>query len=410
MNLSIISIGNELLNGRTINTNATFLGKVFSSYNLTVKRILAIKDTKSDIIEALDLCKSDSQIVICSGGLGPTNDDITKKVVTQYFNQTLEYNDDEFRRIEILFKSRGRELLDLNRDQTLYPKNAHLFINEIGTASAFMIQDNGSHFIFFPGVPSELKHLISDKVIPFFEYNNILSKHDITTQVYRTIYYPESQLYHDIIDIIENSSADFAFYPNYGLVDIIIKGNQNEINRIENDINDRISHKLYSIDPDTTIVQSIRLLAENLGLKISTVESCTGGLIASNITQESGVSSFYEGGAICYSNRYKIEQLNVSPTIIDTFGAVSEECASELALNACKIYKTDLCVSVSGIAGPNGGTPEKPVGTVCFGVVCNGKVETFTLKFNGKRKIIQQRATQFALYQIWKKLKEITGN
>lgn len=409
MNLSIISIGNELLNGRTINTNASFLGKSFSPYDIKIKRVLAIADTPNDIITALDQCKADSELIICSGGLGPTNDDITKKVVADYFNLEMIYNDNEYERIKKLFQERGRKILHLNKDQTLYPKASKLFVNDIGTASSFMIESEQSQFFFFPGVPSELKHLIRDKVLPYLLKNRI-RKHDIFTQVYKTIFYPESQLYNDLLHIIEESKLDFAFYPNYGLVDVIVKGAESDIQRYDQAITEIIKDKLYTKDVNLNLQQILKTQFNALDLKLSTVESCTGGLIASLLTKEAGVSSFYEGGAVAYSNLFKEKQLQVSPETLNKFGAVSEECVQELALNANKLYATDIALSISGIAGPDGGSEAKPVGTVCIGLAYKDSVKSYTIRFNGKRNVIQQRCAQYSFYLIWMKLKEIAGN
>ena len=404
MRISLLSIGTELLNGRTINTNATFLAKQLSHKPFEVIRNLTIPDTKEDIFNSLDYCLNDSDLVITTGGLGPTNDDITKKTISDYFNLELFENKDEFERLDALFTSRGRTLNKSNLSQVLYPKEAKIFVNDIGTASAFMLEKNKKKVISFPGVPNELKHIFTNKVYPFLN-NKLVLDQNYGSYVFRLINMAESVLFENILDRIEiNPDIDFAFYPNYMLVDLVLKGKIDKINKEKSELRPRFADHIYTEDSHLTIEKVIADILKKRKKTLAVAESCTGGLLSSSITKYPGVSDFYKGAIVSYANEIKTNELKVDGNTLKKYGAVSVETAEEMANNIRKKYNVDYAISTTGIAGPEGGTEEKPVGTVCFALASESGTEVFKKVLGNQREMIQKRSVQYAFYLLWKKL------
>jgi nicotinamide-nucleotide amidase len=404
MNVSIISIGNELLNGKTVNTNASFIGKEISKINGKLKRILTVEDNKDDLIDAFNICSADSTIIICSGGLGPTNDDKTRDIVADYFCDELICYEDEIKKIEELFKKFNRPVSDINRKQAFYPTEARLFENKLGTASGFCMTKNTSRFYFVPGVPYEMKHLMSEQVLPeiIHDYPTTATQKIL---LYRTANIAESMLYEKLLDIIEsNDQLEFAFYPNFRKVDVYARGTFEVIQNNEEKINHVLLPYTYSNKESTELVDVLAEKLNNLHWQLSVAESCTGGLLAANFVSKSGASRFFKGGIIAYSNEVKRHELAVQEKTLSEYGAVSEECVKEMAMGTLNKFKTDVAISISGIAGPEGGTDEKPVGTVCLAVATPNGVTTTTQRLGNTRDLVQKRAVHAAEILLWKEL------
>lgn len=402
--VSIISIGTELLNGRTVNTNATFMGKQLTEIGVETIRCLMIPDTKTDIVNSLEFCKKDSDIVILSGGLGPTNDDITKFVLNDFFGGKLVTNSSELERLEELFSSRNIHFSEVNKTQAAYPDNCDIMINLFGTASGMHFEKDNTHFYCTPGVPHEMTHLVVEKIIPHIKENCSVSD-ELKTLTFRCCSYSESQMFMDMEDLInENPDLDFAFYPHFLLVDLKVRGTQESLKKVEKELDKRLKQKMYGRNEQVSLEETIgHLLREKL-FYLSTAESCTGGLIANKITQISGSSDYFKGAIISYSNEIKQSELNVSEDILNTFGAVSSECVEQMAHNVKQKYKTDFSISVSGIAGPNGGSEEKPVGTVWFAISSPSGTKTISKNLGKGRIQIQERAATFSLWLLYNEL------
>lgn len=406
MKLSVISIGNELLNGKTINSNASVIGRECSSIGLTPQRILTVSDDKTSLNAAFDLCRADSDIVICSGGLGPTEDDLTRQIVADYFSDVLELNETELEKITARFKQFGRELTELNKGQARYPRQAKLFNNNFGTASAFLMRKEHTSFFFLPGVPYEMTHLLIEQIIPYLK--NEFNLHGQTDYLlFRMANVPESILNEWLAPLIAKfEELEFAFYPNFMLVDVYVRGRAKLLAECEPELGRILGEKCYSRSESADIIDVIvaQLLAE--GAKVTFAESCTGGLLASAFVAKAGVSSVFSGSFVVYSNEAKQADVAVNAETLENRGAVSEECVSEMALGAAKRSQSQYAVAISGIAGPSGGSEEKPVGTVCFAVALPAGVVTKTRMLGTQRKLVQNRAVSYALFLLWQSLKK----
>lgn len=404
MRISLLSIGTELLNGRTVNTNATFLGEHLNRKPFNIIRNLIVPDTPDAIRKALDYCFDDSDMVITTGGLGPTNDDISKNVISEYTGHKLVKNISEFHRLEKLFASRSRTLNEANLSQVLYPKAAKIFVNEIGTASSFMVKKETKSIIALPGVPHEMKYLFTKKVLPYL-LKDLSFDQNYHIYVFRLINIPESFIYEQIKDIIDSSpNLDFAFYPDYMLVDLVIKGYSNELENKKTEIRKRFAENIYSEDKNLSIDMVIAKELKKRKQFLAAAESCTGGLFSAMITKNPGASSFFKGSVISYSNEIKEQELSVKHITLENFGAVSEETVREMAGNILIKYKVDYSIAISGIAGPDGGSNEKPVGTVTFAIADKDGIISKTKMMGNERSMIQKRSSQYAFYLLWEKV------
>ncbi len=383
----IISIGNELLIGQTINSNASFISEKLFSINIHVKKIVSIGDVEKDLIEELVDSEKFYDITFITGGLGPTHDDITKNVLIKYFDDELVFNEKVFENVENLFSIRGIKTPSINREQAMVPSKALIVWNRLGTAPGFCFEKNEKLFIALPGVPYEMKEMMNDSIIPMLteKYNGkfgFVQK----SKTFLTIGISESALAEMIGNVRELvGENNFAFLPSLiGVklrVDVRAETTEevNEIlSEIEKKLYDKVGDYIYGVN-DEQLEKIISQLLKQKKLKLATAESCTGGLLASKITDISGSSEYFLGGVNVYSNESKINILGVNAGTIEKYGAVSEETALEMALNVRKLFKADIGVSITGIAGPEGGTEEKPVGLVFIGYSDSEK--TFAKKF-----------------------------
>jgi len=404
MKAYIISIGDELLIGQTINTNASFIAEKLTDININVTKIEVIGDEKSVILDELEHAEKISDIIIMTGGLGPTHDDITLKTIASYFNSELIINQEVLSDIKDFFKRRGRELNKINEDQALVPVIAKPIRNTRGTAPGSWIERDNKIFISMPGVPQEMKGMMEDFVIPKLlekiesRSKVILKKNLLTTGI------PESNLFlalGDLDEILEG--AKLAFLPNqFGVkMRITVTSNSQEeaeekLFSIEQRIRLKVGRFVYGKENESLEEVVARLLMER-GLSIATAESCTGGLIASRLTNISGSSKYYQRGFVTYSNGAKVENLKVNEDTIQNFGAVSLEVVRQMAEGVKAVSGTDIGLAVTGILGPSGGTPEKPVGTVYIGL-CDEKICTAKrYQFGEDRLLNKDRVSQAAL-------------
>ena len=397
---SVLTIGDELLIGQTINTNAAWIGRELALVNIRVTKSLTISDEKSDIIAAIDLLLKDSNIIIITGGLGPTKDDITKYTLAEYFSMKLKRNQEVLEKIEDFFKIRGREMLEVNRQQADLPENCRVIENKSGTASGMWFEKDGKIIISMPGVPYEMKSMMSEVVIP--DLVKIFKPVAVYHRTILTQGMGESFLA-DILKYWENDlrskGHSLAYLPSPGIVKLRVSSGGKDVNELKLIVDD-YCEKLYEIIPewiygegDDLLEALVGKLLTNKKMTLSTAESCTGGYISHLITSVSGSSTYYMGSVVSYSNEIKTNQLKVDEKLFSTVGAVSKEVVEQMALGVKEKLKTDYSIAVSGVAGPDGGSEEKPVGTVWIAIgTPSGLVSKKYLFENNRERNIRRAA------------------
>ncbi|GAB4129252.1 MAG: competence/damage-inducible protein A [Ignavibacteriales bacterium] len=404
MKAYLISIGDELLIGQTINTNAAFIGEKLTDLNIRVIKSSVIGDEESAILSELALAESSSDLIIITGGLGPTHDDITLKTIAKYFDTELVINQEVLNDIKDFFKRRGRELNKINEDQALVPKIANVIRNQRGTAPGSWIEKNNKIFISMPGVPQEMIGMMENFILPkLFEIMEtksvvIIKKNLLTTGI------PESNLFLTLGDLDEILEGDkLAFLPNqFGVkMRVTVTSNsqkeaEEKLSLIEQRIRLKVGRFIYGKENESLEEVIGRILSER-GLTIAVAESCTGGLISSRLTNISGSSKYFQRGFVTYSNASKVENLKVNEDVIQKYGAVSIEVARQMAEGVKAVSGTDIGLAVTGILGPTGGSAQKPVGLVYIGL-CDEKICTAReYHFGEDRLLNKDRVSQAAL-------------
>ncbi len=416
MKAEVISIGDELLIGQVINSNQAYIAEKLNSVGIFGDKMTTIGDDENDILSAFQKAYASHDVVTVTGGLGPTHDDITRSVVCKFFNTDSIVNNEALenvKRIFTRFKSAPRKI---NEDQALVPRGCTVIQNRFGTAPGYFFEQNGKYFIVMPGVPYEMKAMMNDFVLPFFEKHKtgLIIRH----KTLKTTGIAESFLAEQIGDVHKIFSSDsgvtLAFLPSSLGVRLRITAKANSVNEAENRILDvetklrnKIEKYIYATG-EKELENTIGELLSERKLTIAIAESCTGGLIADRITNVSGSSKYFERGIISYSNKSKVEELGVPLELISQHGAVSREVAEAIALGIRTTSNTDIGISTTGIAGPTGGSPEKPIGLIWIGY--SDKDETFAMQFifNGERRIVKERAAQAALELVRRKILKIT--
>lgn len=381
----LISIGDELLIGQTVNTNASWLGKELSLIGIRVKWVSTISDVKEDIIQTVDNALKRSSLVIITGGLGPTKDDITKYTLAEYFNSKLILNNNVLERIEAYFTARGREMLEVNRLQAMLPEACEVIENHYGTASGMWFEKNDSVLISLPGVPYEMKGLMQDvilsKLINHFQTSALYHKTMLTTGIGESYL---AEYISDWEDKVRGLGLGLAYLPSPGLVKLRLSSYKGIVEaQLIDELFDELEVKLFDYAfgyENDTLSGNVGLLLKEHQLTVSTVESCTGGGVGNAIVNTPGSSAYFLGGVITYSYELKSLLANVSPKTLLTYGAVSEQTVIEMAKGGRSKIGSDYCISISGVAGPDGGTPDKPVGTVWMAIDC--EEGCFTKKIN----------------------------
>jgi nicotinamide-nucleotide amidase len=395
----LISIGDELLIGQTINTNAAWLGQELSLIGIRVKWVSTISDGESDILETIDLAFQRADLIIVTGGLGPTKDDITKHTLVKYFETRLVVNQDVLNKVESFFIKRGREILEVNRLQASLPESCEVLINNHGTASGMWFEKKDKVLLSMPGVPYEMKGIMNDygfeKIKSFFNVQGLYHKTLLTTGI------GESFLAKELSDWeleLEREGLSLAYLPSPGMVKLRVSSYEGVSDKAKvemylNQVKERFPAFVYGWEDDT-LAKVVSDLALRYNLKIGTVESCTGGGVANEIVSISGSSAYFEGSLVTYSYDLKTKLANVNPKTLEVFGAVSEETVVEMAVGGKNVLDVDFCVSISGIAGPDGGTEDKPIGTVWMAIAHNDGVETKKIKLGDNR----QRNIQMTIF------------
>ena len=391
MKAQIISIGDEILIGQIVNTNAAWIANYLTSEGIECAKITTVSDSKESIVNALQNAVDNSELVIITGGLGPTNGDITKHTLCGFFNDKLEINNDVLSDIKKFFKQKGRSnILDLNKDQALVPTQSKVIRNPLGTAPGIWLSQNNCEVLALPGVPYEMKILV-EHFFREFKKNRKLDSIVQKTIFIRNI--PESQLAYMLKEWEASINKDIklAYLPSPGVVRLRLSGISNSKAKIESLIQCELD-KLNSIvkydDNSKDLNQLVYDLCKIKCISISVAESCTSGLIGSSLSQIPGSSNFFLGGIICYSDLSKINLLGISSKLINEKSSVSEDVCFEMAQNVRNKFNSDYSIATTGYAGPTGGTEDDPVGTVFITINSSKGSMTEKILFSGDRKII----------------------
>ncbi|ALI98245.1 competence/damage-inducible protein A [Rufibacter tibetensis] len=366
----IMTIGDELLYGQVIDTNSAWLGQELGKIGIRVKQITSISDNPDAITEALNQAISRADVILITGGLGPTKDDLTKHTLTRYFNTELQLHQPSLDDVEEIFRKYNRPMLEVNRQQAFLPASCTPIRNVLGTASGMLFYEQETVIVSMPGVPFEMKRMVTDTVIPYLKQHFALPK--IIHKVVQTVGIGESFLAEKIADWEDNlpPNLKLAYLPFLAGVRLRLTGFSQEGLDLETQLQEQVD-KLSALLPDNifaygevSLEEAIGQMLKDQNLSIATAESCTGGLVAHKLTSVPGSSAYFMGSVVAYSNEVKKAQLGVPAQTLETHGAVSEETVKAMAQGVRQLLKTDIGISTSGIAGPDGGTPEKPVGTI----------------------------------------------
>ncbi|MDA9554856.1 competence/damage-inducible protein A [Pelobium sp.] len=409
----IITIGDEILIGQIVDSNSAWMATELNKIGVKVKQITSVSDDAAHILEALNYAEERADLIIMTGGLGPTKDDITKKTLSTYFNsKEMVLHEPTLAIVKGIFARYKAPLLEVNHQQAMVPDNCEVLLNEQGTAPGMLFRKGKKIFISMPGVPYEMMNLMNTQVIP--KIKNEFNLPAVYHQTILTAGVGESFLAEQISDIEASlpSYIKLAYLPKLGSVRLRLSTTEhaseaikNEVIAYANQIIDRIPD-VWVAKEDIPMEKAILNLMEAKHLTLSVAESCTGGSISQLFTQHPGCSSVFAGGGVVYSNALKTKLLGVKPETLNQFGAVSEETIQEMVNGALLNFNTDYAIAVSGIAGPDGGTPEKPVGTVWIAVANRQKTVTKKFTFGNKRAQNIERSVMAALNLLFRLLKE----
>jgi nicotinamide-nucleotide amidase len=401
MNAEILCFGTEILHGDIANTNAQYISKKLAEIGINVYYHSVVGDNHIRMEDAFRLAFSRADIVICTGGLGPTQDDITKEILARYHNVDMVYDEGSYNHVKSIYERLKREMPESNMRQAYFPKGSMIIQNINGTANGCIMDRDGKIGILMPGPPFEMIPMLENDVMPYLmKYSEgvILGKKYIVTGV------GESTVEKILIDLIDNqTNPTIATFAGKGrvVVRVTAKAASAEaakilIDPIEKEMIRRLSENIYPADSEDIEEYSARLLIDNK-LSVAVAESCTGGLVASKLIRYPNVSSVFLEGFVTYSNKAKIERLGVKEETLRLYGAVSKQTAEEMARGAALRAGADVGVSTTGIAGPSGGTKDKPVGLVYIGVYYKGKTEIREINYPGQRNDVMERAAISAL-------------
>jgi len=387
----IITIGDEILIGQIVDTNSAWIAKQLNHIGIRVKQISSVSDDREHILAALAEAKNRADIIIITGGLGPTKDDITKKTLAEYFKVGMKEDRPTLEQVQSIFKKYNRPLLEVNRLQAQVPENCEVILNKNGTAPGMWFNHDGKVYVSMPGVPFEMMYMVEEQVLPKLKASFKLPF--IYHKTILTVGEGESFLAERIADI-EDSLPQYiklAYLPKLGQVRLRLSGygdNENtitrEVNRYAQQLINRVANIVVA-EQDIPLEKAILNRMQTKGFTLSVAESCTGGYISHLFTQHPGSSAVFLGGAVSYSNQLKKIILGVKDETLGRYGAVSEETAKEMVEGAILNLKSDYAIAVTGVAGPDGGTADKPVGTVWIAVASVNKTMVKKFTFGTKR-------------------------
>ncbi|NDP21471.1 MAG: CinA family nicotinamide mononucleotide deamidase-related protein [Paludibacter sp.] len=405
--VEIITIGDEILIGQIVDTNSAWMATQLNRAGFEIIQITTVHDYRDHILESLSMALQRADVVLFTGGIGPTNDDITKQTLCEFFDTKLIFDETVLLNIVNLFSTRPNFVInELTKAQAMVPENCTVIQNTLGTAPVTWFEKAGKIIVSMPGVPYEMKQMMSSEIIPRlknqFQTPSLLHK---TVQVYG---YSESVLALKIADWESELPEDIslAYLPNYGIVKLRLSGLKDDMLELEFSMNQQIDKlsqllgKAIVAYEDIPVEQFVGNLLKSKGLMVATAESCTGGNIARLFTSLPGSSEFYKGSVVAYGNDIKTKVLQVTPDSLGEFGAVSQTVVEQMALNVRKLLNSEVAIATSGIAGPTGGTIDKPVGTIWIAVCYANYVVSKEFRFGALREQNIQRTSQAAMLML----------
>lgn len=404
MKAAIVTIGDEILIGQIVDTNSAFIAKALDDIGFTIIETVSISDSEQAISETMSRYQNQVDLVVMTGGLGPTKDDVTKKTFCSYFNDVLVSDPEVLKHVTVLIEYfYKRKITQMNIDQALVPSKATVLFNKVGTAPGMLIKQEQTYFVSLPGVPYEMKYLVSEVLIPYLEQNFEPSYN--VHQILITHGVGESLLA-ERIAAWENNLPPFihlAYLPSPRTVKLRLSTSgkdkvflQNEMDKQVEKLKPLISDCLIGLNENETIFKSVADLLTQNHLTIACAESCTGGQIAKLMNEIPGASAFFKGGVVAYATQSKIDVLGVSENTIIEHSVVSEQVALEMAFGAQRIFKSDWAIATTGNAGPTKGDSNVEVGTVCLALVSNLENKTFTFNFGQPREKVVESAVNKA--------------
>jgi len=411
MTVELISVGTELLLGNIVNTNANYLAIQCAGLGFSMYHQVTVGDNKDRLYEAIDTARHRADIIILTGGLGPTSDDITKETLASLLNKELimdEYSKD---RIMSYFKNK---ITENNWKQALKIKDSLVIDNDNGTAPGYIVEDKNNVFVLLPGPPREMIPMFEDKMLPYLQK---LQDKVFLSRMVKTCGIGEAKAETMIIDLINNqTNPTIAPYAKNGEVHFRVTASANSSKEAEqllepviSQLQARFANNIYSLIEEETLEEVVVRLLSDHNLTLSCAESCTGGLVAGRIINVAGVSDIFTEGFITYSNQAKMKYLNVKESTLKAYGAVSEQVAKEMAIGAAKASSSNVSVAITGIAGPGGGTEEKPVGLVYISCFIDGEVFVNKYNFRGNREKVREQSVIAAIDLIRRCIVEIYG-
>ena len=377
MKTAILSVGTEILFGQIVNTNTVYLSQQMNMLGFDVMYHHTVGDNPKRVGQIINMAFKDCDLILTTGGLGPTQDDLTKEVACEAFGDELVMMDDVLDEIRAYFATLGREMTENNKKQAIMPSRATVFRNDAGTAPGFALKKDGKYIICMPGPPREMKRMFQKSVVPFIQS---MSQGALYYRQIRFFGIGESSLETQLMDLIDDQTdPTLATYAKEGECTLRIASKRDTheeavqaVDEMLQRVKERVGHYIYSCD-DEELAQVVANKLLDKGLTLSSAESCTGGMFASTMTDIPGISQCFDRGIVTYSNRAKMQELGVCAETLEKFGAVSEETALEMVEGLQRVSESDVCISVTGIAGPGGGSDEKPVGLVYIGFAYGDK-------------------------------------
>ncbi len=406
----ILSVGTELLLGQIVDTNAAYLARVLAGLGIDLYHKCTVGDNAERLAEALRRARERADLIFTIGGLGPTEDDLTKECIARVFDEELVLHEPSLERIRSFFARRGLPMPERNAKQALIYRNGRPIENPNGTAPGALLEKEGKIVISLPGPPNEFVPMVDGFVVPFLSERLSGQRQYLVTRVFRLVGIGESAVEEAVQDLIRGVNPTLAPLAHLGEVHLRLAAKAASpeeaealMRPVEEELRRRLGAWIYGTDATTLEEAVVRLLIER-GLALACAESSTGGLLGARITSVPGSSATFRGGIIAYSNDAKIRHLGVDPALLEQHGAVSAPVAEAMAVGAREAFRADLAVSITGIAGPTGGTPEKPVGLVYVGLADREGRTAREHHFLGSREDVRRRATQSALQMIREKV------
>ena len=407
MTAEIICVGTEILLGNIVNTNAAYLAEKCAYLGLSNYYQVVVGDNEQRLLETINTAKSRADVIFLIGGLGPTEDDLTKETAAKAFNVELVMDEEAKNNIVTILTNRGIDITNNNFKQALVPKGSIVLYNKNGTAPGIIMEEAGKVVIMLPGPPNEFVPMVDDQVVPYFLKKG--TNDVIYSRVVKLVGVGESKVAEEISDLIAMTNPTVATYAKTGEVHIRVTAsaaNDDEakalVKPVVKKLKEMYPDNVYSTNADETLERAVVELLSKNGLSITAAESCTGGLVCGKIVNVAGASEVFRGGYITYSNKQKRNVIGVKKSTLEKYGAVSEQVAAEMAKGVLEVSKADVAISTTGIAGPGGGTPEKPVGLVYIGCAVKNKVYVEKFNFSGSRNKVRESTVVAALSMVRK--------